>query len=108
MNRHKKWRENNLELARERVRAAVKANAKKYDDGNVRVYQLKCGYIGISKNLMARMKTHKYSALRDVSDYIILATCPTRGEALDLEALYQSLSTNYKKVDNTGRLKQNK
>ncbi len=64
------------------------------------VYELKCGYIGITSSPHGRMRFHKYAG-RDVSDYITLAVCYCKREAAEFEALYQSLSDRYTRQDSS-------
>jgi predicted GIY-YIG superfamily endonuclease len=68
------------------------------------VYKLICGYIGQTGGLKRRMCEHKNRYNRNVENHTILAICYTKQEALDLEALYQSLSDTYESMDNKKRI----
>lgn len=86
---------------KKRIREQRKILRLSRKDG-VYVYQLSCGYVGVTDNLLNRMSIHRHVG-RDTKDYIVLAKCPTREEALDIEALYQSI--NNLKIDNARRLR---
>ena len=68
------------------------------------VYELEGGHIGQTNQPEHRKRGHRVKG-RNMDNYETLAVCYTREEALDLEALYQSLSNNYNKTDSL-RLKQ--
>ena len=69
------------------------------------VYELKGGHIGQTNQPEHRKRGHRVKG-RNMDNYEVLAVCYIKEEALDLEALYQSLSDNYKKPDNNNLLKQ--
>ena len=69
------------------------------------VYELECGHIGQTNQPEHRKRSHSVSG-RNMDNYETLAICYTKAEALDLEALYQSLSDNYEKPDNNNLIKQ--
>ena len=76
-------------------------------DGNWYVYELSTGHIGQTCNKERRLRNHiDFGRIKSISEHIVLAVCSCREEALDLEALYQSLSPNYDKPDSSKRLKQ--
>ena len=64
------------------------------------VYELPCGYIGQTNQPEIRMRKHKDANKRITEGYKTLAICYCKDEALDLEALYQTLSNSYNKPDN--------
>ena len=78
-------------------------------DGHWTVYELPSGHIGQTTIMVNRMSQHKsMGRTDDVNNFKVLAICHCEDEALDLEALYQSLSPNYEKPDSQNRLKQPK
>lgn len=69
---------------------------KRYRDNvkleNVIVYCLpneEVPYVGVTNCPTMRMANHKFNG-RDTQDWFILRVCPTREEALELEAMYHS------------------
>ena len=88
---------------KERIKAKASRQYKATRTDYVSVYELPCGYVGVTNNLHTRMKNHRNVHNRITEGYIVLAQCPTREEALDLEALYQTITKQ--KVDNEGRLR---
>lgn len=113
--RTKKYRQDNPHIGRAATKKWVAANkdkVKAYNDkrneslkdGFYTVYELPGGHVGQTMGVYSRMSVHR-SVGRITEGYIVLAQCATREEALDLEALYQSLSTNYKRVDDETRLR---
>ena len=96
---YKDYASRNKELIKAKHRREYKATRTDY----VSVYELPCGYVGVTNNPHTRMKNHRNVHNRITEGYIVLAQCPTREEALDLEALYQL--TSNQKVDNEGRLR---
>ena len=80
--------------------------AKEAPDSNFYVYELDTGHIGQTKNVEWRMRNHiDAKKIERIDQHTILAVCSCREEALDFEALYQSLSPNYDKADRPSRLK---
>jgi len=90
------------ERNRDKETARGKLNYLKSVSNDTYVYKLVCGYVGVSHNLKYRMQKHREHN-RITNGYTILANCPTREEALDLEALYQSI--NNLTVDSKSRLR---
>ena len=108
-----KWNKANkdkIAAQNKRFRESVNPNYyRKYtpeygNDGFWTVYKLSSGYIGQTCNLYSRMANHKSRYGRDINGHTVLATCYTKQEALDLEALYQSLSDTYDSMDNKSRI----
>ena len=98
-------------LYREEYQKTGKWNeyAKQYRESKVLaywiVYRLVCGYIGQTNQPAHRKRGHAQHG-RTMDNYETLAICYTLEEALDLEALYQSLSDNYDTPDNNNLIKQ--
>lgn len=95
INSARAYRKRNREKERIRTSKAYRNNISE----ETYVYELKCGYVGITQNLRNRMSKHTHQG-RDISSYTILQVCPDREEAKDIECLYQ-LTTKQKVDDNT-------
>jgi len=94
----KLWKKSNKGAEKVHRRRYLKSLAKDYTV----VYMLPCGYVGMTNQPILRMQQHR-SVGRVTEGYVLLATCPTKEEARDLEALYQSL--NNLTVDDNTRLR---
>jgi len=72
---------------------AVKKYHKKFDiDGHVVYYLPQYHYVGVTKNLYERFKTHKYQQNRWlVDDFEIIYKTPCRKEALKVESKLHSI-----------------
>lgn len=84
---------------RQNNRSIYRAANKKYDnkhevDGCVVYYLPEFNYVGVSKNMYARLKTHKYQQDRDVKEYVILHTFDNRKDALAKEKEYHNMGYN--------------
>ena len=103
---NKAWNLKNKEKVAALRKAWNKANKEKVDvynkayreankDGLFTVYLIvNENYVGQTKCLYQRLKTHKNTNGRDVSNVQILGKYETKREALDVEASYHSIGFN--------------
>lgn len=96
----KRTPESNKKFNDKRTAAEIKrTNALRKNDGYWTVYELPEGHIGMTKWKDVRMADHRNARGRDTNGWLELAITNSREEALDLECLYQTLSSKYKRAD---------
>jgi|TARA_R110000737_G_C14250862_1_gene426615 hypothetical protein len=85
------WTKKYYQDNKEKIKAYNKALNESRKDGLFTVYLLtRENYVGQTHNLYQRLKDHKHSHKRDVSDVQILGKYKTRKEAMEVEAKYHS------------------